>query len=70
MVEIPRPFGGAQETLQAKRKFVMAAQAGIQVAFVAIEDRRLDSRFRGKDGRRSRLPVAVIESLDFESAVV
>ena len=31
MVEIPRPFDRAQGMLQAKRKSVMPAQAGIQV---------------------------------------
>jgi hypothetical protein len=29
MVEIPRPFDGAQGMLQAKRKSVMPAKAGI-----------------------------------------
>ena len=49
MVEIPR--------LQAKRKFVMPANAGIQVRLRFNFKDRLDSGFRRNDGNKSRLPV-------------
>jgi len=50
MVEIPRPFDGAQGMLQAKKKSVMPAQAGIQRGGGGANTQNLDSRFRGKDG--------------------
>jgi hypothetical protein len=49
MVEIP--------TLQAKRRSVMPAKAGIQGGEGVTNTENLDSRFRGKDGRE----------VDFES---
>ena len=70
MVEMPRPFDGAQGMLQAERKSVMPANAGIQCGGVGAKTQNLDSRFRGKDGRGSRLPVDVMKSLGFEPGVV
>ena len=45
MVEIPRPFEGAQGMLEAKRKSVMPANAGIQCGGVRAKTQNLDSRF-------------------------
>ena len=69
MVEIPCPFDGAQDMLQAKRRSVMPAQslppqkrgASIQDGVELAITENLDSRFRGKDGRDGRLSVDVIQ---------
>ena len=45
MVEIPRPFDGAQGMLQAKRRSVMPAHAGIQCGGGGAKTQNLDSRF-------------------------
>jgi len=52
MVEIPR---------LTKRESVMPAQAGIQGGEVVEITENLDSRFRGKDGRGSRLSVGIVQ---------
>jgi hypothetical protein len=52
MVEIPH--------LQAKRKCVMPAQAGIQCDGGGTNAQNLDSRFRGNDGRVGPLLVDAI----------
>jgi len=70
MVEIRRPFDRAQGMLQAKRGSVMPAQAGIQGGEEVAITENLDSRFRGKDGRDSRLPLALSKSFGFEPRVV
>jgi hypothetical protein len=62
MVEIPR--------LQAKRNFVMPAQAGIQVCFGEPQS-RLDSGFRRNDGKEKvHFESTPTKSLGFESRVV
>ena len=53
-------------SLHANRKFVMPAKAGIQCGGVWAKTQNLDSRFRGKDGASSRLPVRVMKSLGCE----
>ena len=70
MFEIPRPFDAAQDTLQAKRRFVMPAKAGIQWCGGGAKTQNLDSRFRGKDGSGGRLPIYDLKSLGFEPRVV
>jgi hypothetical protein len=55
--------------LQAKRRSVMPAKAGIQGGGGVTNTENLDSRFRGKDGRRSRLPVDIVEIPCFEPRV-
>ena len=86
MVEISRPFDGAQGMLQAKRKSVMPAPdqsrgqaaAGIPCGGGGAKTQNLDSRpsallrtcFRGKDGMGGRLPVDVMKSLGVEPRVV
>jgi hypothetical protein len=69
MVEIPRPFDRAQGMFQVKRRSVMSAPdqsrgqapAGIQGGEGVAIGENLDSRFRGKDGRGSRLPVDIVQ---------
>ena len=51
--EIPR--------LQPKKRSVMPAKAGIQVGAGVTNRENLDSRFRGKDGRGTRIPVDIVE---------
>ena len=55
--EIPRPSVSAQDMLQAKREFVMPAQAGIHLRSRCKAKENLDSGLRRNDGKKSRLPV-------------
>ena len=55
MVEIAHPVKMSQVMRQAKSKFVMPANAGIQVCFRFKH--RLDSGLRRNDETKSRLPV-------------
>ncbi|MSP40605.1 MAG: ABC transporter substrate-binding protein [Deltaproteobacteria bacterium] len=57
MVEIPRPFIGVQDKLQAKKGFVMPAKAGIHLHFWCSAKKNLDSGLRRNDGTESRLLV-------------
>jgi len=49
MVEIPRPYDVAQGRLQAKRKFVMPAKAGIHLRARRKAKENLDSGLRRND---------------------
>ena len=62
MVKIPRPFDRAQDMIQAKRRSVMPAKAGIPDGDGVTNTENLDSRFRGKDGRSCGLPIVIVEN--------
>jgi len=61
MVEIPRPFDGAQGMLQAKTKSVMRVQAGIQCGGGGTETENLDSRFRGNECARKGRYISMVK---------